>query len=199
MTPARERVLETVADGESWTKTALIGASGASPSVIEGLERAGALERLEVPAPPIVLKPDPDAAPPTLSPEQAAALAQIREIDAQKFGVALLDGVTPLASLQGKVLTGGELSIMGALDAIASASHKVTVTAGGTTIADFVAHGMATRGGDTLAGYDLGERITGLRGDVFGRSPLTLWRTVLRRQPSELAFFSTWVEDPESN
>jgi putative transcriptional regulator len=36
-------------------------------------------------------------------------------------------------------------------------------------------------------------------GDVFGRSPLTLWRTVLRRQPSELAFFSTWVEDPESN
>jgi putative transcriptional regulator len=36
-------------------------------------------------------------------------------------------------------------------------------------------------------------------GDVFGRSPLTLWRMVLRRQPSELAFFSTWVEDPESN
>jgi putative transcriptional regulator len=36
-------------------------------------------------------------------------------------------------------------------------------------------------------------------GDVFGRSPLTLWRAVLRRQSSELAFFSTWVEDPESN
>ena len=94
MTPARERVLETVGDGEAWAKTALIGASGASPSVIEGLERAGALERLEVPAPPIVLRPDPDAAPPTLSPEQAAALGQIRELDPQKFGVALLDGVT---------------------------------------------------------------------------------------------------------
>lgn len=77
MTPARERVLETVGDGEPWTKTALVGASGASPSVIEGLERAGALERLEVPAPPVVLPPDPNAAPPTLSAEQAAALGQI--------------------------------------------------------------------------------------------------------------------------
>jgi putative transcriptional regulator len=35
--------------------------------------------------------------------------------------------------------------------------------------------------------------------DVFGRNPLTLWRTVLRRQPSELAYFSTWVENPELN
>ena len=35
--------------------------------------------------------------------------------------------------------------------------------------------------------------------DVFSASPLTLWRTVLRRQPGELAFFSTWVEDPQEN
>ena len=35
--------------------------------------------------------------------------------------------------------------------------------------------------------------------DVFGRRPLDLWRTVLRRQPGETAFFSTWVEDPELN
>lgn len=35
--------------------------------------------------------------------------------------------------------------------------------------------------------------------DVFGPSPLQLWRRVLRRQPSELAFFSTWLEDPELN
>lgn len=94
LTPARMRVLETVADGEAWTKVNLVGASGASPSVIEGLERAGALERLEIPAPPVALPPDPDAAPPVLSAEQSAALAQIRELDAQKFGVALLDGVT---------------------------------------------------------------------------------------------------------
>jgi primosomal protein N' (replication factor Y) len=94
LTPARNRVLETVADGEAWTKTLLVGTSGVSPSVIEGLERAGALERLEIPAPPIVLDPDPDTAPPTLSTEQATALAQIRELDPRRFGVALLDGVT---------------------------------------------------------------------------------------------------------
>jgi putative transcriptional regulator len=35
--------------------------------------------------------------------------------------------------------------------------------------------------------------------DVFSDRPLELWRTVLRRQRSELAYFSTWTEDPESN
>ena len=35
--------------------------------------------------------------------------------------------------------------------------------------------------------------------DVFGTRPTELWRTVLRRQPTELAIFSTWVEDPELN
>ncbi len=94
MTPARIRVLETLADGEAWTRTLLVGTSGVSPSVIEGLERAGALERLEIPAPPVALPPDPDADPPALSAEQAAALAQIRQIDPRHFGVALLDGVT---------------------------------------------------------------------------------------------------------
>lgn len=39
------------------------------------------------------------------------------------------------------------------------------------------------------AGYD----------DVFSRTPLQLWRAVLRRQDSELAFFATWTEDPELN
>jgi putative transcriptional regulator len=35
--------------------------------------------------------------------------------------------------------------------------------------------------------------------DVFGPHPLELWRRVLRRQAGEMAFFSTWVEDPELN
>lgn len=35
--------------------------------------------------------------------------------------------------------------------------------------------------------------------DVFGRRPLDLWRTVLRRQRTRLAFFSTWLEDPDLN
>ena len=94
MTPARARVLETVADGLAWAKVAIVGASGVSPAVVEGLEKAGALERLEMPAPPIALKPDPDAAPPALSAEQQAALDDIRALDARRFGVALLDSVT---------------------------------------------------------------------------------------------------------
>lgn len=94
MTPARLRVMDVLADGSAWTKTAIIGGSGVSASVIEGLEKAGALERIEIPAPPIVEPPDPEAAVPVLSAEQAQAMARIREIDVAGFGVALLDGVT---------------------------------------------------------------------------------------------------------
>ena len=35
--------------------------------------------------------------------------------------------------------------------------------------------------------------------DVFGTRPLDLWRQVLRRQKSEVALFSTWLEDPDVN
>jgi putative transcriptional regulator len=35
--------------------------------------------------------------------------------------------------------------------------------------------------------------------DVFSGQPLELWRTVLRRQGGEMAFFSTWSENPELN
>ena len=35
--------------------------------------------------------------------------------------------------------------------------------------------------------------------DVFARQPTGLWRRVLRRQPNALAFFATWVEDPDWN
>ncbi len=41
LTSARERVLEVLMDGEAWAKSALIGASGVSASVVEGLEKAG--------------------------------------------------------------------------------------------------------------------------------------------------------------
>jgi len=94
LTDARLRVLDTVNDGMPWAKAAIIGASGVSASVVEGLERAGALERVEIPPPPVVLPPDPDASTTTLSPEQQAALDEIRTLDPHRFGVALLDGVT---------------------------------------------------------------------------------------------------------
>ncbi|KFL25394.1 primosome assembly protein PriA [Devosia sp. 17-2-E-8] len=94
MTDARLRVMDVVADGLAWAKAAIVGASGVSPSVVEGLEKVGALERIEMPPPPIALPPDPDAARPKLSAEQQAAMDQIRGLDPHRFGVVLLDGVT---------------------------------------------------------------------------------------------------------
>jgi len=94
LTPARLRVLDCLADGMGWAKAALIGASGVSASVIEGLEKAGAIERVLVPRVPVAGLPDPDAAPPVLSLAQADALESLRTIPADGFGVALLEGVT---------------------------------------------------------------------------------------------------------
>lgn len=93
MTSARERVLDVMADGMAWSKTALVGASGVSPSVIEGLAKAGTLSRVDLPPPPVVEAPDPDFAPPTLNKEQQDALTQIQE-QPTGFAVSLLDGVT---------------------------------------------------------------------------------------------------------
>ena len=93
MTPARARVIDTVMDGMAWAKSALVGASGVSPSVIDGLVRAGTLEQVSLPAPPVVGKPDPDFAPPRLNDEQTAALDGLRALP-EGFGVALVDGVT---------------------------------------------------------------------------------------------------------
>jgi primosomal protein N' (replication factor Y) len=94
MTDARLRVLDCLADGEAWLKSALVGASGASPSVIEGLERAGAIERLEIPPPPAVFAPDPEATRPVLNAEQQAALETVRRGGPDGFSVSLVDGVT---------------------------------------------------------------------------------------------------------
>jgi len=94
LTPARQRVLDCLADGETWARAALIGASGVSSSVIDGLERSGALQRLESAPPPIVQRPDPDAAVPVLSPDQQAALELIRAGGPDAYSVSLLDGVT---------------------------------------------------------------------------------------------------------
>src|SRR5690606_8559888 len=93
-TPARLRVLDALMDDMAWPRAALIGATGVSASVIEGLERAGAVTRLEMPPPPVVLPPDPDGAVAVLSADQQQALDQILALDPHQFGVALLDGVT---------------------------------------------------------------------------------------------------------
>jgi len=94
LTQARLRVLDALMDDMAWPKPALIGATGVSTSVIDGLERAGAVEKLEIAAPPVVLPPDPEASPSKLSAEQERALSYILALDPLQFGVALLDGVT---------------------------------------------------------------------------------------------------------
>ncbi|WP_375599038.1 primosomal protein N' [Devosia sp. Naph2] len=94
LTPARLRVLDCLMDDMAWPKPALMGASGVSSSVLDGLVRAGAVEKIEIPPPPVVLPPDPDNSPAQLNPEQQKALDQILALDARAFGVALLDGVT---------------------------------------------------------------------------------------------------------
>jgi primosomal protein N' (replication factor Y) len=94
LTASRLKVLDVLMDGEAWAKSALAAAAGVSASVIEGLEKAGAIERIETLPPPVALMPNPDAAPPTLSAGQAAALADIRGVRTDKYGVFLLDGVT---------------------------------------------------------------------------------------------------------
>ena len=80
---------------QAWAKSAIVGASGVSASVIEGLERAGALERLEIAA-----AADRAAARSGCGGADASAPSRRRRWRrsassiAQKFGVALLDGVT---------------------------------------------------------------------------------------------------------
>src|SRR5690554_5832725 len=94
MTDARSRVLSVMEDGYPWNKTALVGASGCSPAVVDGLVKAGTLQAVELPAPPPVLLPEPDFAPASLNEGQKAALDIIREAGEGQFAVALLDGIT---------------------------------------------------------------------------------------------------------
>ncbi len=67
-----------------------------SASVVEGLERSGAIERIEMTPPPVALPPDPDAEPPTLNVEGRPQGRSRRSAGSgsTRFGVALLDGVT---------------------------------------------------------------------------------------------------------
>lgn len=93
MTAARERVIDHVMDGLAWAKPALVGATGVSPSVIEGLVKQGVLDQVELPAPPVVEAPEPDFAPAQLSQSQQQAFDSFKAMP-DGFGVALLEGVT---------------------------------------------------------------------------------------------------------
>ena len=95
MTAARARVLEAAGQGMAWLKRALAEAAGVSAGVIDGLVAQGALEEVDLPVPRLVPLPDPDHAPPQLTPAQAEAAEELRKaVRCGNFSVTLLDGVT---------------------------------------------------------------------------------------------------------
>jgi primosomal protein N' (replication factor Y) len=92
MTKARERVLETAVLPMGLSELAF--AAGVSPGVVTGLEKDGALLKVEMrdEDPP---QPNPDFAPAKLSEGQAAAHSLLRdEQNKAAFAPVLLDGVT---------------------------------------------------------------------------------------------------------
>ncbi|MGE5767083.1 MAG: primosomal protein N' [Bacteroidota bacterium] len=98
LTPARRRVLAELAEGPARTLADLAQAAGVGTSVVKGLVEAGAVEAVEVIAEPSFPAPDPEAAGPALSGQQADAAAalraRVREGAEGTFSVTLLDGVT---------------------------------------------------------------------------------------------------------
>ncbi|CAN0308887.1 unnamed protein product, partial [Discosporangium mesarthrocarpum] len=95
ITAARERVLAVAGDGPPRSATELAREAGVGSSVVKGLAAAGALRAVDLPPPLPFGTPDPDTPGPDLSAEQQAAAATLTEaVDAEAFGVWLLDGVT---------------------------------------------------------------------------------------------------------
>ena len=93
-TPARTAVLEALGE-TSMTAADLARAAGVSAGVIKGLVDEGVLETVEITAETAFAVPDPDHAPATLNPDQAAAADAIAQATARGgFEPFLLDGVT---------------------------------------------------------------------------------------------------------
>ncbi|WP_425228111.1 primosomal protein N' [Sphingomonas sp.] len=94
LTPQREQALARIGDRQGLIRE-LATIAGVSDGVIRGLVKCGAIEAVEVDIDSPYPVPDPDHAPPALSPAQAAAAAQlVADVDARTFAPTLLDGVT---------------------------------------------------------------------------------------------------------
>jgi len=94
LTPERAQALERIGDRQGLVRElALI--AGVSDAVIRGLCKAGAIEPIEVSLDTPYDRPDPNHAPPDLSPEQLAAAGRfVAAVEARAFQPFLLDGVT---------------------------------------------------------------------------------------------------------
>ncbi|HEX6218066.1 MAG TPA: primosomal protein N', partial [Sphingomicrobium sp.] len=93
MTPQRERAMSAI-EGRQGALRELAAHAGVSEAVMRGLANAGALERVEVDADQPFAQPDPDFAPPELSPEQMSAADSLRAAIGKGFDPVLIDGVT---------------------------------------------------------------------------------------------------------
>ncbi len=95
LTPARSRVLAVLADGDARTAPELARLSAVGLGVVRGMADAGLLVPAPMPMAPLFPRPDPDAAPPVLSPAQADAAAALQaKVREGSFSATLLDGVT---------------------------------------------------------------------------------------------------------
>ena len=95
MTPARQRVYQTLQEVDALTPPDLARQAGVSASVVSGLVKGGHLKAVEMPGHKAFPQPDNAAGQTTLSALQkpiADALAQA--VEAEKFETHLLDGVT---------------------------------------------------------------------------------------------------------
>jgi primosomal protein N' (replication factor Y) (superfamily II helicase) len=94
LTPQRAQALERIGERQGLIRE-LATIADVSDAVIRGLVKLGALEGTEVKLDTPFTPPDPDFAPPTLSPEQrAAAESLVAAVKARAFAPVLLDGVT---------------------------------------------------------------------------------------------------------
>lgn len=94
LTPQRAQALERIGERQGLVRE-LATIADVSEGVIRGLVKLGAIEPVEVSVETPYLPPDPDHAPPALSPEQAAAAAAlVVRVQARAFAPVLLDGVT---------------------------------------------------------------------------------------------------------
>ncbi|MEP0519490.1 MAG: primosomal protein N' [Hyphomicrobiales bacterium] len=95
MTPARRRVLKVLEEGFSWTKPGLAEAAGVGTSVIVGLEKLGAVEKVLLPPQHTLLAPDASFGVPVLSDVQKAASDElVASVRAGGFQATLLEGIT---------------------------------------------------------------------------------------------------------
>lgn len=94
LTEARRRVLAVMTGADAYTRTGLADLAGVSVAVIDGLVRAGALQKVLLEREPGRIMPDPDFDPRTLTRGQADAVDALIAPPADAPAVALLEGVT---------------------------------------------------------------------------------------------------------